>query len=125
MQPWKGSLLQLGPGGALHLPGRSHQHSPSPEPQQSQLASKHPNGFSSAPGVDHLSQHLTWVAMGWTHAAPSALSPARVAGDGSRQPDQERLSPFLGCSDNELIRSLFQSHGKRDLLYQGLDVFFP
>lgn len=30
--------------------------------------------------------------------------------------------PFLGCSDNELIHSFFQSHEKRDLLYQGLDA---
>lgn len=83
----------------------------------------HPNVLSTAPGMDHLPQHLAWATMGWIQAAPPAPSPAFVAPGRSRQPDEERLSPFLGRSDNELIHGLFQSHEKRDLLYQGLDVF--
>lgn len=69
----------------------------------------------------------TWLWLLWagTKLPHLPLSPVCVAKGRSRQPDQDGLSPFLGCSDNELIHSFFQSHEKRDLLYQGLDALSP
>lgn len=66
--------------------------------------------------MDHLSQHLALLTVGWNQAAPSA------PGVGLDSQTRIACPPFLGCSDNELIHSFFQSHEKRDLLYQGLDA---